>query len=350
MIQAICGKPGAGKTLFTVRLIVDELRRTRRPIVTNVPLRLGALNEYCQEGDVCSRVFLLKDEELGAFWEHRGPRRGVYRAERVGNREHQRYEVDKDDIGVLYVLDEVQVVFNARDWATLGKGALFYLSQHRKLGDDVIWSSQAVTLVDKQFRLVTQDFTVISNNAKKKVGWFRMPGVFTRATYLQAPTGGNELPVVRGMFRLDASGLGSLYDTAAGVGVVGRQADIGQRAKGLPLWMGGVFLILLVLGVYYAAVGGVKGVSRLMGVQGAKVRPAVESVISNAMPSVVHEAVVTVRQSPPVDTNVVRLVGIMASGQTFSAALSDGRVLRREDVEYVGRGFVVGRDGKVYRQ
>ena len=47
-IHFISGKPGGGKTLYSVRLILDELVNGSRPIVTNVSLNLGRLNEYLQ--------------------------------------------------------------------------------------------------------------------------------------------------------------------------------------------------------------------------------------------------------------------------------------------------------------
>ena len=279
-IHFIAGKPGGGKTLFSVRLIVDELIKGRRPIVTNVALKLDMVNAYLQERyprqyaekfefsfdwippdrvleikesvngavrvavpvpcqaalrHISERINLIDEDQMRDFFCYRGD--GV-RLVPVSNPE---WKAGKRpdfspiaDAGVLYVLDEVQNVFNSRAWASTGAQVLYYLSQHRKLGDDVICITQAVNNVDKQFRSVAQDYTYIRNLAKGKHGVFRLPSLFIRQTYSQ-PATGNVTAMETGTFRLDVTGLATLYDTAKGVGIVGRSgADVHERKRGVP--------------------------------------------------------------------------------------------------------------------
>jgi hypothetical protein len=188
-VHFISGKPGGGKTLYSVRLILDELVHGSRVIVTNVPLKLGELNKYIQErypkayeryfefkiGDssvavadvgkhISERIILIDEDDLGKFFTYRG--NGV-RLKSVSNDEWRLgarpdFSVVKDP-GVFYVLDEIHIAFNSRAWALTGNEVLYYLSQHRKLGDDVVCITQSVNNVDKQFRSVAQDYTWLNS-------------------------------------------------------------------------------------------------------------------------------------------------------------------------------------------
>ena len=252
-IHFISGKPGGGKTLYSVKLIVEELVRSNRCIITNVPLLLPRLNEYLQQNypklfeerftgeqlrHISSRIILLDEDDLPKFFTYRPD---DVRLESVSNQEWKAgkrpdFSQVKDG-GVLYVLDEVHIAFNARAWAETGHEVLYYLSQHRKLGDDVICITQAIGNVDKQFRSVAQDFTYLRNLSKQRAGLFRLPAMFIRSTYAQ-PATDNSKAMETGTFKLDVSGLASCYDTARGVGIHGRTgADTNSRKKGFHwLW------------------------------------------------------------------------------------------------------------------
>lgn len=272
-IHFISGKPGGGKTLYSVKLIMDELVHGHRLIVTNVPLKLDRINEYLQtrhekaygalkmavsvqQGElgspvspherqciseelahITNRILIIGDDDMARFFTFRG--NGV-RLESVSN-EDWRKGVRPDfkavnDVGIFYVLDEVHIAFNSRAWALTGNEVLYYLSQHRKLGDDVVCITQSVSNVDKQFRSVAQDYTYIRNLSKQRAGLFKLPYAFLRSTYAQ-PATDNSKAMESGMFRLDVTGLASCYDTAQGVGIHGRAgADTTHKRKGVH-WM-----------------------------------------------------------------------------------------------------------------
>jgi len=136
--------------------------------------------------------------------------------------------------GVVYVIDEVHVHFDARAWATIGPSATFYNTQHRKLSDDCIFVTQHVELVEKRFRMLAQEFVYLRNLSKARFGFgmFAMPSLFVRSHYLQPFTGQQKSMETR-TFALDAAGLAKCYDTAAGIGFVGAEADKGQKKKGM---------------------------------------------------------------------------------------------------------------------
>lgn len=261
MIHFVIGRPGGGKSMQAVRIIVDELRLTKRNVVTNVALKLPELAEYLHReyGDtfgMCERIRMLTPQEVIDFWNH--PAMALDCTGRVTIAEANGKKIDRPDMslrefhpGTLFVIDEVHEYFGARQWQTTGPDALFYLSQHRKFGDDVVLITQAFANVDKQFRSVAQDYTVLRNMSLEKIGFFRLPAKIIRQTFFDPPTG-SARAAETAMVKIDTTGLGQCYDTAAGVGVMGRQADT-QRLKprGLPWWM--AFVPILAVGaiLYY---------------------------------------------------------------------------------------------------
>lgn len=247
--------------MYSVKLILDELLYGSRVIITNVPLNLPRLNEYLQQQypnksiDLFERIRMLDEDMTGRFWTYRPKGRDEWL--RIKELTKQEWTEGKKpsyaevtDKGVMYVIDECHNFFNARAWAETGRDVLFYLSQHRHLGDTVVWITQAVMNVDKQFRSVTQDYTYIRNLSKEKMGLFRLPSRFIRKTY-GSPATETSQPMEIGTFKLDCTGLASLYSTAAGVGIHDRgNADIGERKRGIH-W--GVFVVavpLLVFALY----------------------------------------------------------------------------------------------------
>jgi len=264
-IHFVSGKPGGGKSRYTIGLIVDELVHGTRLVVTNMPVNWQNLNEYLQREfpdksiNLHSRLRVLDDEtETSQFWLYRWPGQNVAPIAPEQWAKGERYRFDKPvidvgekDLGCMFVIDELHLFFNSREWMNTGKGCLFYLSQHRKLGDDVVCVTQSIGNVDKQFRSVAQDFTYVRNLRKEKRGLFRLPSLFMRSTFLEPQTGAaGQEPVETRTFRLDPTGLATCYDTARGVSVIGRNgADTGERQRGFPWWVALVGFLLLMAGV-----------------------------------------------------------------------------------------------------
>jgi hypothetical protein len=259
-IHFISGKPGGGKSYLAMRFLVDELRHTKRHIVTNLSVKFEGLNHYMQSeypkwyetaGPIRERITILQEDDLKAFFTHRGncvPMRSISKQEwSQGVRTD--YSKVRDD-GVCYFLDEVHIPFNSRQWAETGPEVLYYLSQHRKLGDDVFCITQFVGNVDKQFRTMTQDYTYVRNLSKEKLGLFKLPKQIVWRLFLEPASGPTVKPMETGTFRLDVDGLGTCYDTAQGVGIAGKMADTSERRKGIHWAVGalGIVVGLCVLG------------------------------------------------------------------------------------------------------
>jgi hypothetical protein len=348
-IHFISGKPGSGKSLYGVHLLLKEITQGNRNVVTNLPLHPGRLNEYLQERwpnrdfRLLQRLTILTEDEARKFWLHRGDQ--------------------TTPIGVMYQLDELHLFFNARDWMATGRDCLHYLSQHRKLGDIVIAITQSVPNVDKQFRSVAEDFTVLRNEYTAKFGPFRGRGRFVRKTYLSEPTGGSsQEPFENASFTLDAKGIASCYDTAQGIGIHGNAADKGRRASGWSIWW------TIPLGIGLASLAGIipwfmaKGAAAIVAPDkpgaGAKVAPDRRDGVPPSAVGVgrtgdaLSSAGSSTRDYPaPPCQQPVFVSGVIYTRGQINVVLSDGRTLTEEDGELakVTRSAVILRDGtKLY--
>ncbi len=346
-IHFISGKPGSGKSLYGVHLLLKEITQGHRNVVTNLPLHPGRLNEYLQQKfpdrdlRLLQRLTILTEDQARTYWKFRGE--------------------DDGKLGVMYQLDELHLFFGARDWMQTGRDCLHYLSQHRKLGDVVIAITQSVSNVDKQFRSVAEDFTVLRNEYTAKFGPFRGRGRFVRKTYLSEPTGGgHQEPFETASFTLDVKGIASCYDTAKGIGIHGNAADKGRKASGWSIWW------TIPLGIGVASLAGIipwvmaKGAARIVapapgaGAKGAPDRqdgvpPAEVGVgrIGDVFPSA---GSLSDHPAPPPHQSVF-VSGLLYSREKVSVLLTDGRTLSEDDgsLRKINRTHVVLVDGtKVY--
>lgn len=366
-IHFISGKPGGGKTLYSVRLIVDELVCGNRLIVTNVSIKLGELNKYLQDKypafyerqfisgltHISDRIKLIDEDELQTFFTHRG--KGVM-LKSVSNGEWKSgirpdYSIVKDE-GVFYVLDEIHIAFNSRAWADTGAQVLYYLSQHRKLGDDVICITQSVGNVDKQFRSVAQDYTYIKNLSKQKAGLFRLPSLFVRNTYAQPATDTSQA-MESGTFTLDVSGIAAIYDTARGVGIHGRTgADTNHRKKGLPWW---TFFIAVGVGTWLLVHYCPNILAKLFTPAPHQIKhvppPANHQTLpsppTNDVPSLVVEKasapVVIPEHDQPSETNMVYCTGYFIFEKQVTVYLSNGSTVDSDSgrINEIGKNYVI---------
>jgi len=355
-VHFIAGKPGGGKSLYSLRLMVRELAFGSRCIVTNLAIRPGELNEYLQREypskvvDLVNRLRILDDDETGRFWTIRGPGSSgpvVLTKEEWNACKLPDYS-GVSDSGVFYCIDEVHNYFNARAWMGTGKDVLFYLSQHRKLGDTVLAVTQAVLNVDKQFRSIAQDFTYIRNVGKEKTGDFKLPSVFMRRSYL-SPATETSTPMETGTFRLDVSGLASCYDTSAGVGIHGaKSSDTMEKRTGIS-WVWGAGLAVAIVALF------VFGVPKLFGFGLRAASGTVNAAIvdipraAGTRPPILPERTIGIPDPvppPPARSSAVGpapaaamvpevfLMGYYRVGDRVEWALSDGRRVHPSDDDF----------------
>jgi hypothetical protein len=298
-LRFISGKPGGGKSYLALRWIVEELLHGKRTVITNLPLKLPELSEYLQkkypekEIDLHARVRMLEDEEVYEFFRYRGRKPGendepygpyykLPESDTEGRIKPEEVATAKSLGGCYYVIDEIHLYFNSREWQKTGKAVLWYISQHRKLSDEIVAITQMLSNVDKQFRGMSQDFTYVRNHGKEK--YLSIFAGFKKCTtsVYQQPYTGNQQASERGMFTVDVSGLANCYDTSAGAGISGGTvADSNQKTRGIPFW--GVFVLLSLVLVAIFFVPEMLGKALLGGVTKISTASTVGSSLTNAV-------------------------------------------------------------------
>lgn len=260
-LKFISGKPGAGKSYMALKWIVDELINGSRVVVTNLPINIPELGAYLHEKtekivDLSERLRIIGDDEVYEFYRYRGRINGEWYcsppSDSKGRIDYSEYMCFKGS-SILYVLDEVHLYFNSRDWQKTGRSCIWYLSQHRHLGDDVVAVTQFVPNVDKQFRSIAQDYTYARNRGKEKLfGFFAGPKRCFWSTYFE-PYTGQQVASEFGTYKIDVTGLAKCYDTSAGAGLPGSiAADKHQTIKGIPWWVIIIVVVGALAGLFFA--------------------------------------------------------------------------------------------------
>jgi len=131
MISLYSGTPGSGKSLHCARTI-QNWSRLGYPVIGNFPVDLRkykhAAFTYCPNEDL-TPDFLIQYSRN--FFGSKPIKEG----------------------SILLVVDECQLVFNAREWQQSGRAKwLSFFTQHRHYGYDIILIAQFDRMVDRQIR------------------------------------------------------------------------------------------------------------------------------------------------------------------------------------------------------
>lgn len=131
MISLYSGTPGSGKSLHCARTIINW-SRLGYPVIGNFEVDLKrykrAAYTYCPN-DQLTPKFLIE-----------------YSRSRFGDKSPK-------EGSILLVIDECQLIFNAREWQQTGRAQwLSFFTQHRKLGFDIILIAQFDRMIDRQIR------------------------------------------------------------------------------------------------------------------------------------------------------------------------------------------------------
>lgn len=133
MIYLYSGTPGSGKSLHTASVIYYSLKMGR-PVIANFPFNFDAIKkrkaQFIERDNVnLTPSFLI--EYAHHFFHGRQIKEGH----------------------ILLVIDECQLMFNAREWNASGRADwLSFFTQHRKYGYDIILIAQFDRMIDRQIR------------------------------------------------------------------------------------------------------------------------------------------------------------------------------------------------------
>lgn len=137
MIYLYSGTPGSGKSLHTARVIYYSLKRGF-PVIANFPINFDKIK--CKKSE-----FIEKDNS---------DLTPDFLIEYAKNYFHDK---PVKEGSLLLVIDECQLMFNAREWNIKGRSDwLSFFTQHRKYGYDIILVAQFDRMIDRQIRALIE--------------------------------------------------------------------------------------------------------------------------------------------------------------------------------------------------
>lgn len=137
MIDLYSGTPGSGKSLHVASLIYDHLRNGKRTIC-NFEVNLNKV--WKRKIPENTMFHLLYNDQLSPEL-----------LKEISRENFKGRRIKEDEI--LLVIDECQLIFNAREWQKTGRAEwLSFFSQHRKYGYHIVLIAQFDRMIDRQIR------------------------------------------------------------------------------------------------------------------------------------------------------------------------------------------------------
>jgi len=144
MIQAFTGVPGGGKSLHAAQEILDAVTKKGIPVIANFGVNRSKFEKV-----------ILKRREQGRFYHV--PNQEMTPEMLVAfSKAH--YKTHKfSESGILLVIDEAQLMFNARTWNDEERADwVYFFTNSRHFGYRVILICQFLEMLDKQIRSVIE--------------------------------------------------------------------------------------------------------------------------------------------------------------------------------------------------
>lgn len=397
MITFLTGKPGDGKSMYGTLLILNCLVEGEAFVVTNIPLKAPDVCAYVakirrQKNDDRSFSFddsvrVLKDEEVYEFYRRRSgglvlnaspdfecePRDRMDRPAFVAAMKVEFMRIKQNPdwmLPVWYFIDEAHNYFSAREWASAGRGMLYYSSQHRHLHDQIFFITQVVDNVEKQLRGLASELHRIRNHMRRSMGPFKLRPCFKVHKFYGVPSDqAPGSPYDVNTLYLDPSGVAGCYHTVGALGVQSKPEKVTNAGR-LPWWSiwlvgcAGVAVIALGFIVVPAMAG--KTASKLLtsSVDSALVGkvPGLNQIAAANSPNLNNDTLRSQNftnspsgpsprfaqgESSPV--SLIRVTGWVIFGSKINILLTDGRTLTEESgLAKVERNRVIMDDGTIY--
>ena len=142
MISLYSGTPGSGKSLHIAERIYRRIEQ-RKPIIANFEIQTKKIRRW---------VWTKKRKKNKNFVYM--PNNELTPAKLIAySKEYFENKKRVCEGSILLVIDECQIIFNARSWAQKGRDDwLSFFTQHRKYGYDIVLIAQFDLMIDKQIR------------------------------------------------------------------------------------------------------------------------------------------------------------------------------------------------------
>jgi len=243
------GKKGSGKSYGVLKEWVwRELIHGERQINCTLCLRLDKLQALAEKRypekriDVNKRIRMLTREEGRRFWLHRehGVNIEEIEDEDYDNGLNPDYQGAIDRVqskGILNIIDEAYVDFDAQRWVKIGRGLTYYMGQERKFLDDSVFMTPHLKWLAGRVKDGAQEWVECRNYAYEKFLTFLSKGSRMRTrVYSEAPRGNmTDRPDSTHSYKIDPE-LAECYDTTGGLGFKGLGKPDTKRKKWAPPW------------------------------------------------------------------------------------------------------------------
>jgi hypothetical protein len=291
-IRAITAPIGGGKSLFGVIQVCEELERSERFVVTDIPLILEnapdgywTMADYCHKFikrpvDLNKRLCVLNYDQAREFWRflpaaffedleglevvENNWQYGSCRMVKLPNIKNEIFKEVTDfsfrtkkavnRVGCHYIIDEAHKKFPPMFYQRCGAQAEWYMSELRKLDDDFDWITQHPEKVDKNFRRDATEWLQVQNMGKTSMFMgVSLPNRFRWHWYNQSdmPTRSDK-PTASGWYYIEPKKrYHHLYRTMDGTGVSGGLVKESQRHRGRHpiIWV--IAIAAVLLGAYF---------------------------------------------------------------------------------------------------
>ena len=169
-LEFYCGSLGSGKTSFAFERALEHLIRGGT-VVTNIEFYPEKIRDWMhrEHGLEFDADRLIRCEDGGDVW----------KSAVKGN----------DQLETMLLIDEAHVEHNARKWSETTDQSVLFNTMARKLKIHVVYITQDINNVDKQFRRMAQMMWYCRNAKHLKIfGLFSFPfNLFFRVPYLCGP-------------------------------------------------------------------------------------------------------------------------------------------------------------------
>jgi hypothetical protein len=253
--------------------LVEDLIRTERYIVTNIPIKWPELAEYLQKTcekrglrvpDINRRLLQLDKVETLYFWRYRSG--GFVLPEWDGKTPDGKMLTEKElleqtedyfmQIGqelayskpVSYYISEVHRYYNAKRFQRISVMAEIYLTHHRHLHDEVYFDTQFPRQVAVLVRELTEEWHRLRNDYNRVIGVVKMrPRIRMKSFYdLPSPS---SVPFATRNIYIEEDGVAGCYESTGALGAIERTTDVEEKkkAKGIPLPIFLIGILVLVI-------------------------------------------------------------------------------------------------------
>jgi len=263
-----CGKRGSGKTVAGVKKSLDSLREWDVVVFSNVHFKAGECQAYLgSDVNILGRIRQLTPDQLATWWRCRVPywEPGEVPSETVeleayvskpkpGKDQHpDRVKIDVLFTGrwmrVVYLIDEINLIFNSRNWMKHGEEVTYWDQHAAKLGDRMIYCYPNFKTLDCGLRDMADEVWNFWNGGLRNLnGLVKSPDKLFWRRY-DGTTLNKESLVETGTTPKDPK-LFACYETRGGLDFVATGERREDRAKGLP-WYSLVALPVIISGVIY---------------------------------------------------------------------------------------------------